>query len=101
MGHVLVDEYTFDEGGVCKGTTDFAIYFDKIERDIAPFKIRYLQYGIYGNLCKLLVFFRDAGKIVSALYLQEKRIHLHLAAKAGHRGFQKISCVVLGKFNPI
>jgi hypothetical protein len=55
--HVLVNEYTFDEGCVCEGAADFTIYFDKIERDIAPFEVRYLQNGIYSNLSKLPMLF--------------------------------------------
>jgi hypothetical protein len=61
VGHVFVNEYTLDECCVCERTANFAVYFDEIERDIAPFKVGYLQDGIDSNLCKLSMLFRDAG----------------------------------------
>jgi hypothetical protein len=63
VGHVLVDQHASDELRVSERTADFAIDLDQIERNVTPFKIGYSQNGIDSDLCKLLIFLRDAERL--------------------------------------
>jgi hypothetical protein len=57
VGHVFIKEDTFDKCSVCQGTADFTVDLDEVERNITPIKICDRQNGIYGNFCKLVMFF--------------------------------------------
>lgn len=61
VGHILVDENALDECGIAEGATDFAIDFDQIKKNVFPLEIGDLENGIYCDLSKLSVLFRDAS----------------------------------------
>jgi len=58
VGHVLVQEHTLDEGYIVERTTDFAVDFDQVERDVFALHIRYLEYCIDGDLGEFFMCFR-------------------------------------------
>lgn len=63
MGKVLVDQDTFDEGSIGKGSTSFAFYFDEVEGNVFSGQVRHLHDCIYSNLGKLLVLLRNTGEL--------------------------------------
>jgi hypothetical protein len=73
VGHVLVQEHTLDEGCIVKRTTDFAINFDQVERDVFALQISYLEYCVYGDLGEFFVCFRYAVRMRSVSKADERK----------------------------
>lgn len=61
MREILVDNDTLDEKRILESTANLSVDLDQFEVDIFALEIGNGEYGIDGNLSKLVVGFRDTS----------------------------------------
>lgn len=72
MREVFVDNDALDEKGILESTADLSVDLDKFEIDVFALEIGNGEYGLNGDLSKLVVRFRDTGnQSASVLYGNE------------------------------
>jgi hypothetical protein len=60
VGHVLVDDDAFDEGGVFEGAADFGVYFDEFKVDVSAVEVCDCEDCVDGDLGEFVVGFGHA-----------------------------------------